>query len=55
METTTFRKPSVLDVRTFEEEVYLIQEWERDYQENWWMDAREAYIKGLEFINNLKI
>lgn len=49
------QKPSILNVRTFEEEVYLIQEWERDYNENWTMDAKEAYIKWLEFINNLKM
>lgn len=55
MQTITQRKPNILDVRTFEEEVYLIQERERDYQKNWWMDARESYIKGLEFINNLKL
>jgi len=54
METIDFKKPSILNVRTFEEEIYLIQEWEKDYEINWWMDAREAYIKWLEFINNLK-
>jgi len=52
--TSTIKKPSILYVSTFEEEVYLIQESERDYKQNWWMDAREAYIKGLDFINNLK-
>jgi len=50
--TSTIKKPSILHVSTFEEEVYLIQESERIWGE---MDAREAYIKGLDFINNLKI
>lgn len=51
METIDFKKPSILNVRTFEEEIYLIEESEK----TWWeMDAREAYIKWLEFINNLK-
>lgn len=51
---TTFKKPSVLNVTTLEEEIYLIMESERDIKKNWTMDAREAYVKWLEFINNLK-
>ena len=46
-----FKKPSILNVTTLEEEIYLIQESERIW---WEMDAKEAYFKGLEFINNLK-
>lgn len=53
--TNIKQKPSILNVRTFEEEVYLIQESEKDYSENWGMDAKEAYLKWLEFINNLKV
>lgn len=50
--STTSQKPNILHVRTFEEEVLLIQESER----KWWeMDAKTAYLKWLEFINNLKI
>lgn len=52
---TTIRKVDILNVRTLEEEIYLIQEWERDYNENWWIDAKEAYLEWLKFINNLKI
>lgn len=43
----------ITNVKSFEEEVLLIQESERDYQENGWMDPREAYIKWLEYIRNL--
>jgi len=32
----------------------LIQESERNYDPNKCMSAEEAYIKGLEYINNLK-
>lgn len=46
------QKPSILHVKTFEEEVYLIQESEKV---GWEMDAKEAYLKWLEFINNLKL
>ena len=55
METPTRKRSNILNVRTLEEEIYLIQEWDRDYNQNWWMDAKEAYIKGLEFIDNLKL
>lgn len=47
------RKLSNLHVKSIEEEILLIREAEEDYSANWWMDARESYIKGLEFINNL--
>lgn len=50
--STLNQKPSILHVKTFEEEVYLIQESERIWGE---MDAKEAYLKWLEFINNLKV
>lgn len=53
--STLNQKPSILHVKTFEEEVYLIQEGEKNYSENWGMDAKEAYLKWLEFINNLKL
>jgi len=46
------RKLSILNVQTIEEEIALI----RESEESWWeMDAKEAYVKGLEFINNLKL
>ena len=52
---TTFKKPSILNVTTLEEEIYLIQESERDIKNNGTMDAKIAYIKGLELINNLNL
>lgn len=41
-------------VTTLEEELFLIQEGERDYQLNGAMGIQEAYARGLDFINNLK-
>ena len=46
------KKLSNLHVKNIEEEILLI----RESEEMWWeMDAKEAYVKWLEFINNLKI
>lgn len=44
----------ILNVKTFEEEVKLVQEWYEDYLKNWAIDARVAYLEWLEFIKNLK-
>ncbi len=52
--TTQKRKLSVLNVNSIEEEIMLIKESEAEYNENGWIDAREAYKKWLEYINNLK-
>lgn len=40
-------------MRSLEEEILLIQEAEKDYDESKCMTAEEAYMKGLEFIKNL--
>jgi len=55
MQNTSIKsKIDILNVKSIEEEIYLLMEWEKDYQQNWWIPARDAYIKGLDFINNLK-
>lgn len=54
MTTTTKRKISNLHVKSIEEEILLIKEWEADYNNNWWKDARQAYIDGLKYFDNLK-
>jgi len=43
-----------LYVKNIEEDIILIKEAEADYNVNWWIDAREAYLKWLDFINNLE-
>ena len=53
--TVEKKKLSILNVQTIEQEIALIRESEEDYSKNWGMPAKEAYIKGLEFINNLKL
>jgi len=51
MKTITKRKLSNLYVNTIEQEVLLI----RESEEKWWeTNAKKAYIKGLDYINNLK-
>lgn len=49
---TTIKKVNILNVKTLEEEIYLIQESERIW---WETDAKEAYLEWLKFINNLKM
>lgn len=44
-----------LNVRNIEETLILLQEWEKSYQKKWSISAKKAYIKWLEYINNLKI
>jgi len=44
-----------MNVRNIEELIYLLQEWDNDHKNNWWIDAKKAYIQWLEYINNLKI
>lgn len=51
---TAIKKPSILDVQTLEETIYLLQESEKDIENNWTVDAKEAYLEGLKFINSLK-
>lgn len=53
MQTTSpsKKKPSNLNVKNIEELIYLLQESEKIW---WETDAKEAYIKWLEYINNLK-
>lgn len=46
-------KADPIHVKTFEELVQLVKEWEEDYLKNWCMSAEEAYVKWLDFINNL--
>jgi hypothetical protein len=46
---------SNLNVQTLEDEILLIREAEENYNPNKCISAKKAYIKGLEFINNLKI
>jgi hypothetical protein len=54
MPVKTEKKVDNLHVTSIEEVIYLLQEWEKDYSEKGWMDAREAYVKGLEYFANLK-
>jgi len=52
MTTSVKRKLSNLHVRSIEEEILLI----RESEERWWeIDARDAYVRWLKLINNLKI
>jgi hypothetical protein len=51
---STNRKVDPINVKNIEELIYLLQEWDNDYRNNWWTDARVAYIEWLKFINNLK-
>ena len=46
------KRSSILHVKNIEEEIALIRESEERGGE---MPAREVYIEGLEFINNLKL
>lgn len=48
------KKVDNIHVTSIDEVIYLLQEWEKDYSKNWWMDARETYVKGLEYFANLK-
>ena len=48
--TTTDRKIDPMNVKNIEEVIYLLQESERIGGET---DAKTAYMKGLEYINNL--
>lgn len=52
---TIKKKIDVFSVTTFEEELALIMESEIDYKNNWWISARESYMRNIEFINNLKM
>ncbi|MCK9272605.1 hypothetical protein M0P65_03595 [Candidatus Gracilibacteria bacterium] len=55
MQNTSIKsKIDILNVKSIEEEIYLLMEGEKDYQQNGGIPARDAYIKGLDFINNLK-
>ena len=55
MDTSTRKtKLSNLNVTNIEEEIMLIKESEEEYNKNWGIDAREAYIKGLKYFDNLK-
>ncbi len=51
---STNRKVDPMNVKNIEELIYLLQEWDNDYRNNWWTDARVAYVEWLKFINNLK-
>ena len=50
----TKRKIDPLNVKNIEEEIILIKGAEEDYNKNWWRDAREVYLDGLKYIDNLK-
>ena len=41
-------------VSCLEDELLLITEGERDYQLNGAMNIKEAYVRGLDFINGLE-
>jgi len=52
MKSLKKEKLSILNVKTIEEEILLIKESEK---RGWRMNAKKAYVKGLDFIHNLKI
>jgi hypothetical protein len=55
MQVATRKKINPMKVKNIEEIIFLLQEWEKDYRKNWWVDVKIAYKRGLEYINNLKI